>query len=208
MVHRGGAPSSTEEKRGLRPRRTALAGRRPVGSEATGGRCLDRMRKGGDVVNLIPHYFCDCKDAMHRRDECPRLKGAKIPEGPTSRYQSAAAKRIIEARDGFRCSVPGCLNQLPMEGGHIRDFCKNGPTTPENMATMCRACNALIEEGALKVKGIAPFEKYYLRNGTFIGWGYDPTPFNPLPGMPHVGQGNGAGKVCEMGSFWGNPAVT
>jgi len=80
---------------------------------------LDRLRKGGDVVNLIPHYFCDCKDAMHRRDECPRLKGkgAKIPKGPSSRYVSVEAKRIIEARDGFRCSVPGCLNQLPMEGG-------------------------------------------------------------------------------------------
>ena len=73
---------------------------------------------------------------------------------------------------------------------------------------MCRACNALIEEGALKVKGIAPFEKYYLLDGVFIGWGYDPTPFNPLPEMPHVGQGNGAGKVCEFGSFWGNSAVT
>ena len=76
------------------------------------------------------------------------------------------------------------------------------------MATMCRTCNALIEEGRLAVIGIAPFEKYYLLDGTFIGWGYDPTPFNPLPRVPHVGQGDGSGKVCDIGPIWGNAALT
>jgi len=167
---------------------------------------LDRLRsEEGDVVNLVREYFCDCKDALHRRDECPRLKGAEISERSTGRYVSVEAKRIIEARDGFRCSVPGCLNQLPLEGGHIHPFCDDGPTTPKNMATQCQACNALIEEGKLHVEGFAPFEKYYLHDGTFLGWGFNPVPFNLLP---HVGQGDGAGRVNEMGAFWGLPCLT
>ena len=166
---------------------------------------LDRMRKGGDVVNLIPHYFCDCENELHRRDECPRLRGEKIAANSTSRYVSAEAQQMIDARDGFRCRVPGCLNQLPLENGHIHKFCEGGPTTPKNMATQCKSCNALIEEESLVVIGIAPYEKYYLRDGTFLGWGFNPTPFNSIP---HVGQGDGSGRVAEIGAVWANLAVT
>jgi len=53
---------------------------------------LDRLRsEEGDVVNLVREYFCDCKDALHRRDECPRLKGAEISERSTGRYVSVEA---------------------------------------------------------------------------------------------------------------------
>ncbi len=76
------------------------------------------------------------------------------------------------------------------------------------MATQCKSCNALIEEERLVVKGLAPFEKYYLRDGTFLGWGYDPMPFNRLPRVPHVGQGDGSGRVAEIGAVWGSFAVT
>jgi HNH endonuclease len=186
---------------------------------------LDRMRKGGEVTNLVPHYLCDCEGAVHRRDECPRGGGAgngrgaeveaRGEESAASRYVSAGARRLIEARDGFRCSVPGCLNQLPLEGGHIRPFSEGGPNTAKNMATQCKACNALIEEGRLRVVGAAPFEKYYRGDGDFLGWGFDPTPFGARglgesrrESLSHVGRGGEAGEVKERGAIWGLLALT
>ena len=166
---------------------------------------LDRMRKGGDVVNLVPHYFCDCENEMHRRDECPRQKGVELTMDSTTRYRSAAAQRLIDARDGFRCRVPGCLNQLPLEDGHIYPFRRGGPPTPENLGKQCSTCNALIEEDRLVVIGLAPFEKYYLFAGTFLGWGFNPTMFKNLS---HVGQDGGAGRVSEPGAVWGRSTGT
>lgn len=72
------------------------------------------------------------------------------------------------------------------------------------MATQCKACNKLIEERRLRVVGVAPFEKYYRADGTFLGYGYDP---NPVNGVPHVGQDDGAGRVSEQRPVWGDSTV-
>ena len=53
------------------------------------------------------------------------------------------------------------------------------------VGTQCSVCNRFEAHGDLVIKGEAPFEKYYLRNGTFLGYGFDPVPWNRVS---HVGQ--------------------
>ncbi len=69
--------------------------------------------------------------------------------------------------------------------------------TNENAVQQCATCNDLIESGALEVLGRAPFEKYYQRDGTFMGWGFDPSRFEQCDA--HVGTGRKEGDRAPPG---------
>ena len=110
----------------------------------------------------------------------------------------SAVRRLIEARDGFRCRVSECGNTVALEGGHMGTPFRDGaPNDTRNMGEQCSVHNREIETGALRVVGHAPFEKYYLRDGTFLGIGYDPRArrMGDPHGDPHAGNGGGASKA-------------
>lgn len=153
---------------------------------------IEEMRKGGEVMNLLPDILCDCEDVMHRRDECPQFAAVE-EKAASSRHVPAEVRRLIEARDGFRCRVPECGNTVALEGGHMETPFRDGaPNDTRNVGEQCSVHNREIETGALRVVGHAPFEKYYLRDGTFLGWGFDPEAFEQK--NHHVGNGVEAGK--------------
>ncbi|MEN8151235.1 MAG: hypothetical protein ABFS86_15575 [Planctomycetota bacterium] len=54
------------------------------------------------------------------------------------------------------------------------------------LALHCSAHNRLIESEKLRVTGYAPCEEYWLADGTFLGFGYNPTV--QAGKVPHVGQ--------------------
>ena len=89
---------------------------------------------------------------------------------------AAEVRRRIEARDGFRCRVPGCQNAVPLENSHVTPHREGVPATEEYIGQHCASCNTLIEAQRLTVKGLYPFEEYWLADGTYLGVGYDPTP--------------------------------
>ena len=120
---------------------------------------------------------------LWRRDECP-VWTPPAWDKEAKRYVEVAVRRYIEARDGNRCRTPGCSCPGPLDIGHLEAHRDGGPVTIENAVQQCTACNGMIESGALRVLGRAPFEKYYLRDGTFLGWGFDPSRFEQ--GDPHV----------------------
>ena len=144
---------------------------------------LRDLREGAEFVNLLEGQLCDCTDVKHRRDRCPHATPRE--SGPAkSRHVPAATRRIVEARDGHRCRVPGCTCDGPLEFSHLEPFAEGAPTIPETVVQHCRAHNAMIETGRLVVKGRAPFERYFLADGTPLGTGGDPRP--ATPGMSHV----------------------
>jgi hypothetical protein len=151
---------------------------------------MTAMKDGAEVVDLIDHFLCDCEGDRHRRDRCPNRRPTTGPV-PKNRHIPAAVRKVIEARDGFRCRVPGCGNPVPLEMGHVKPYCEGTPTLPEFVGVQCATCNDLIEEGALRVEGEAPFEQYYLKDWTFLGYGFDP--------RPHVGTGSGGADEPESG---------
>ena len=63
----------------------------------------------------------------------------------------------------------------------------------EFLGQQCATCNDLVEVGRLRIQGEAPFEKYYLADGTFLGHGFDPEP------APHVGKSGRLApeRVCD-----------
>ena len=152
---------------------------------------IKALKNGAEVVDLTDHFLCDCEGDRHRRDQCPNRKPTTGPK-PANRHIPAPVRKIIEARDGFRCRTPDCGNPVPLEMGHMTPYCEGTPTLPEHIGMQCEACNKMILTGALQVSGEAPFEKYHLKDGTFLGYGFDP--------YSHVGTGSVAPHLPESGA--------
>jgi hypothetical protein len=146
---------------------------------------LEALKSGADVVNLVGGQLCDCEDVKHRRDCCPRTP-LGTGEPARNRHVPAAVKRIVEARDGFRCRVPGCGCAGPLEFSHLERFADGAPMAPEVLVQHCATHNVQLEAGSLRVEGQAPFEQYFQSDGTYLGVGYDPVPRSP--GMSHMGN--------------------
>ncbi len=151
------------------------------------------VQEGAQIVDLTDHYFCDCEGEKHRRDRCPNWKPTEAPPA-TRRYIRAEWERMIQARDGFVCRAPGCENEVPLHNSHLESYCDGTPATPENMRQHCANCNQLIENGNLRVVGMAPWERYYDAKGNFLGYGYDRVVRTPTgtgtgkPGISHAGN--------------------
>lgn len=73
-----------------------------------------------------------------------------------ARHVTEAQKTYLLRRDRYRCSAPGCPNNLWLHMHHIVFYCEGGATVPENLVTVCSACHANIHEGNLVVTGWPP----------------------------------------------------
>ncbi|MCA9797237.1 MAG: HNH endonuclease, partial [Candidatus Eremiobacteraeota bacterium] len=75
---------------------------------------------------------------------------------PATRQATAAQRRAVLRRDGYRCSCPGCPNRLWLDVHHVVFYCRGGPTVPENLIVVCSRCHKNIHQGILRVSGVAP----------------------------------------------------
>jgi 5-methylcytosine-specific restriction endonuclease McrA len=64
----------------------------------------------------------------------------------------------IFARDGFRCTSPGCRSRRNLQAHHIAFRSRGGSDDPSNLTTLCAACHqfALHTAQTLRVRGRAP----------------------------------------------------
>lgn len=88
--------------------------------------------EGGHVLQLL-------------RDEIVR-RGFRWPYDPRAAYRKAKAKisrslsREVMERDAYRCVK--CGTHINLSCDHIIPESKGGPTTLENLQTMCKPCNS------------------------------------------------------------------
>jgi len=57
-----------------------------------------------------------------------------------------ATRRRVLARDGHRCSMPGCRHTRFLEVHHRKPRAEGGTNKPENLITLCSACHHLVHE--------------------------------------------------------------
>lgn len=157
---------------------------------------LTALKDGAEVVDLASVYLCDCEGEKHRRDRCPKEQ-ARPGGRRVSRYIRAEDLKLIEARDGMRCSTPGCTCAGPLENGHLTPFRDGTPADPEMIRKQCATCNVLVESERLVITGRAPFEEYTTANGEYLGIGYDPEPRTRSD--PHVGTGDAVTREPPAG---------
>jgi hypothetical protein len=99
--------------------------------------------------SALPDWWCLEVMMLHvRRDWARESNWARTR---TEHYE-------IFARDGFRCTAPGCRSRRNLQAHHIAFRSQGGSDDPSNLTTLCAACHqfALHTAQALKVRGRAP----------------------------------------------------
>ena len=90
------------------------------------------------------------------------------PAGEVKRAIPQAVRRSVDARDGDRCSFPGCTHRSDLEVDHF-DGWKNGHD-PLRMGKLCRAHHAKRGRGYFRVEtGEDGVRRFFLRDETYVG---------------------------------------
>jgi hypothetical protein len=82
----------------------------------------------------------------------------------------ASTRRAVEARDGHRCTFPGCDRDVFLQIHHIVHRAKGGSHEVSNLQLVCWTHHALIHEGGWSVRGPAgPGCTWVRPDGTTFG---------------------------------------
>lgn len=67
-----------------------------------------------------------------------------LPQDPSPRREGIPGwlRKQVYERDGYRCVVVGCGTWIDLSCDHIIPVAAGGPTTLENLQTMCRPHNS------------------------------------------------------------------
>lgn len=73
----------------------------------------------------------------------PGRRGAAAPAPPRRKTPIPQELRwAVFERDGFTCRTPGCGSRRFLQADHVVAESRGGPTTLDNLQTLCRSCNA------------------------------------------------------------------
>jgi hypothetical protein len=86
-------------------------------------------------------------DAEWRYTVTDTQTGQAVTTGVTKRRPTGSQRRQVEARDRT-CVFPGCrMPAADCDLDHTTTWAENGPTTPDNLATLCRRDHRLKHNG-------------------------------------------------------------
>jgi hypothetical protein len=94
---------------------------------------------------------------------------APVPARATSTVTPRAREQVF-ARDGARCTVPGCRAARNLDIHHIIAQAHGGPNDLWNLTLLCSGHHAALHAGFLSIVGRAPYE-------LVVAWPYG----SPLP---------------------------
>lgn len=124
----------------------------------------------GEILDLRNQEFAASPDSEDRRESDEEQGNARVAGGRAGSKQRKAGskgprlkaaippsvRRMVAARDGGRCMVPGCCNGAYQHMHHITARSEGGSNRPENLVMVCFSCHVLLHEGKLDVQGQAP----------------------------------------------------
>jgi 5-methylcytosine-specific restriction endonuclease McrA len=118
------------------------------------------------------------RDADVERAMCDAEVISLEKPGRATRTIPAAIRKAVLARDGHRCTVPGCRATRNLDVHHLEHREHGGTHTKENLTTLCDGHHVAHHDGRLLIKGPAPAIE--------VIW---------LAEVPHVGDSEHAEQV-------------
>ena len=88
--------------------------------------------------------------------------GGELTAGRKTRVVSTTLRRALRARDGTRCTFPGC-GCRGSDAHHVRAWAEGGPTVLDNLASLCRRHHTFVHEGGFRMEPIAGERFRFLR---------------------------------------------
>ena len=126
----------------------------------------------------MDHYL-DSFDPERKEGRSRRIGDTRDPAN-RGRAVPAEVKRAVLARNGDRCAVPGCPNEIFLDYAHLRPHAAGGDREAGNLLLACRMHHVQLDRGILKVRGTAEAPVFVNLKGAVIGSG-------PVVGGPGVG---------------------
>jgi hypothetical protein len=93
--------------------------------------------------------------ARHAGGARPLLRLMTRALGVPLRSVTPQLRRLVFARDGGRCIVPGCKHWRFIDVHHVVPRAHRGPNRLENLACLCTAHHRAVHEGVLAIEGSA-----------------------------------------------------
>jgi hypothetical protein len=98
------------------------------------------------------------------------VNGVSRVLGVSLKSMTPRLKAKVRARDGRKCSVPGCRNVACIEYHHLAPRSKGGPNTPINLLPLCARHHTSTHEGRLAIERSPSGEIIFRHeNGTLYG---------------------------------------
>jgi hypothetical protein len=102
-------------------------GHDPVPARDTAGRIRHLDRR------VLRRLACQAGIVLHTND----TDGHPLDVGRRRRQPTTALRRAVHARDRHRCRYPGCHTTRNLHVHHIHHWAQGGPTTLDNLITLC-----------------------------------------------------------------------
>jgi hypothetical protein len=99
------------------------------------------------ISDIARQIAADQSDSEWRYTITDTESGQPIVSGSTKRRPTASQRRQVETRDSH-CVFPGCrMPATDCDLDHTTTWAENGPTLPDNLATLCRRDHRLRHNG-------------------------------------------------------------
>ncbi len=106
---------------------------------------------GGRDIEVRPEVAeCAACDAVHLGS-----LDAPVPERVTTTVTPRRREQVL-ARDGYRCTVPGCRRNVGLDLHHIEYQSRGGGHEMSNLTTICSLHHKAVHFGKLVIRGAAP----------------------------------------------------
>jgi len=120
-----------------------------TGEEAPSGPWLAETESGRRLPSeAIRRLACD-----RRIEWVLEQDGRPVGIGRRGRAARGALRRLVRHRDRGRCRFPGCGRRGKLASHHLRHWADGGPTTLDNLVTLCGAHHRLMHEGGWGTSG-------------------------------------------------------
>jgi hypothetical protein len=99
-------------------------------------------------------------DLGHASHEEPLLQRllSHLKFNQEQRHLTPAQRKALLRRDRYCCQTPGCPHRLWLHIHHVKWYCLDGKTLPENLITLCTRCHRNVHEGRLRITRSASAE--------------------------------------------------
>jgi hypothetical protein len=123
---------------------------------AADGRC--HLEEGPALApETVRRLACDATvSVMHHGPD------GELTAGRKTRAISTPLRRALRARDGMRCTFPGCQCR-GRDAHHVRSWAEGGSTVLRNLASLCKLHHVLVHEGGYRVEPLAGGKFRFLR---------------------------------------------
>jgi hypothetical protein len=126
-------------------------------------RSAGRVLTEGEALETVSEHYLDCVDPMRRKPA--QRRSPDTATLPDRRGIPAEVLRRAMARNGDRCAVPFCTNEVFLENAHRVAHCDGGCREAHNIDRICPPHHDLWHLGRLRIEGTTENPVFFTADG-------------------------------------------